>query len=212
MTLRIGAFSHILLRRGASKFENHLVSGRKVSHRAKIVLSHFRGALSECPRDKFLIPTLTRQYIGQAWACVICLCACVCVSSCMSILYCPGVLSGSRAAWSTEITVSSEGGGAGSWGGWWRLFLGCWSPARRLQRNPLLFPTQHQHRPRLTATSSIADPSTPGRAAITGTWTNLVLYGSMGGEWGKRCRYHGNCLNYHIHDMHVVMPIVTNAR
>lgn len=111
MTLRIGAFSHILLGRGASKFENHLVSGRKVSHRAKIVPSHFRGALSECPRDKFLIPTLTRQYIGQAWACVICLCACVCVSSCMSILYCPGVLSGSRAAWSTEITVSSEGGG-----------------------------------------------------------------------------------------------------
>lgn len=38
-------------------------------------------------------------------------------SSCMSIPYCPGVLSGNRAAWSREITVSSRGLVVGGGGG-----------------------------------------------------------------------------------------------
>lgn len=67
------------------------------SHHAEIIFTHVRGALVVCP-------------LIQHWTvCVICLCFCMYVPSCMSILTCHySVLSGSRAAWSTEIAVTGR--------------------------------------------------------------------------------------------------------
>ncbi len=101
----------------------------------------------------------------------------------MSILYRPGVLSGSRTAWSREITVSGRGliveggGGVGEDGSAGAL------PKRGLLRNPSLFPTQHQHLPRLTAADQLTPtaPSTPEQTVITKAWTNLVLHALMNG-------------------------------
>lgn len=144
--------------------------------------------------------------------CYLFMCLRVCVSSCMSILYCPGVLSGSRAAWSTEITVSSEGGGLVVEGGGEDCFSAAGALPEDCREIHYFSPLSTNIRRGLPRPALLQTRQRRGRAAITGTWTNLVLCGSMGGQWGKRCRYHGNCLNYHIDDMHVVMPIVTNAR
>lgn len=125
-------------RKSVIGLKNHLQQHYQRAHTIKTLIQHWGINILVRPRRVLS---------------VLCACVCVCVSSCMSILSCPGVLSGSRAAWSREITLGIMGAAGWGWGGG-EMTLSCWSDARRLLRNPSLFPTQDP-------TSASADHSRP---------------------------------------------------
>lgn len=126
-------------------------------------------------------------------------CVCVCVSSCVSILYCPGVLSGSRAAWSREITVSGRGLVV-EWGRVGEDGSQLLEPCQRTVEKSITFPTQHQHLPKGCPQTTPSQMHRPHQSVITTARANLVLYGLMEGAWGKCCRW----IKHHLHN--VLMP------
>lgn len=149
----------------------------------KSFFTHFSRALSACPHDKSLIQHWRINILVRPERLLSVYVLSACASSCMSILYRPGVLSGSRTAWSREITVSGRGLIVEG-GGLVKMVLGCWSPAREsTAEKSITFPTQHQHLPRLTEADQLTPtaPSTPEQTVITKAWTNLVLYALMNG-------------------------------
>lgn len=66
----------------------------------------------------------------------------------MSILYRRGVLSGSAAAWSREITVGSELVEGGGWDGEGEGASRMLEPSQTAAEKLITSPTQHQHLPK----------------------------------------------------------------
>lgn len=157
-------------RKSVIGLKNHLQQHYQRAHTIKTLIQHWGINILVRPRRVLS---------------VLCACVCVCVSSCMSILSCPGVLSGSRAAWSREITLGIMGAAGWGWGGGEddsQLLERCQTTAEK----SITFP---HSRPNICLGWPQQTPPPP-RCSVHAEPRRWFNGCSVGGE---RCRCRGNC-------------------